>query len=1121
MPPAARVDALNRMKGLRSAPMLLLDEILAAADLHQPNGAPLYRYRLGDGHRARLREVLTAHCARHVTLEGLAAAMFCLYAADLLRHHAGAGVWAWATVTAPIGWRGSYAELTAAVERGVRWWGRPLFETANGRRFLSTLVTEGGGPLGLLRDRRSAASLRLFLRRLLIDRERFLRPAAEMVEVHRSLLAAALQRETALEVLAALVDGVAALRAKLGATGEGAPDPIAALDRSDPGWRDRLVLDLDDDTARVLLEGLLREPSPARAAARNVPVVETSLEGEEVFSLVREVVLPREPDAREFLRVFGYADDVPGRVRVLRERVDGTRIAVATAVARQGDEPTYVFERAAGARIDDPAEVHEPVALVIVAGTRELGRFAAPGGEALDDGVWIFSAAAPHRMLGVSSLRTRLPSVWVALRPGRDEAKPAADAVWQAVGSLAGLDRPRTLHQLEGTSRVKHDDVDGEIVTGAPIDDDRWYVQGRPWMGPGSFGGPAYRGLPTVYRLDGEGVSHRVSADQVTWRGPSVGGRCCGRGTLEVKRGGRVCLRSPMTVALDDIEVELRASGKADAGVVRVRGAEVIAVGVEPAPGLTAVPGRDPDAHTVGVTRAGAEVASLALTLRLQGGVDLGLRVDFPARAAGFVRGFDAPIAPRESCALERLGQIRAVARSHRPGDRFELVARVPGVTRWLRLAALPEVAGRRELVLDEVADEVTALLAQTETIDDAVELGVECVGDNGPRQAVLEVCRYERSFDLARDAAGCSLTLKQGSAAVPYTPESLRVEARPLLEPQADPRVLELAEGRWRVAWADHAPGAWMVLAWRHDRLAVRPLLVTVPAPSGSTPPPLAGLQAAAAIPNAAARAAALDARLAELMATPFDPELAWVDDHLATLHALPAVTFDVVRAVVRNPEAAVLAFLRAPRALRWRVWEAFETLPHLWETVPVVAWARVLTRLRAAWSAGAEALDPRGFEAWFDGLLAEVDGRRGTLRVQLELAAAAIGHEVAGGTLQRAHGNPIFCGALRAWLEEGVMAVRARHDATREWWPDENLTAALDALPSKERLQGHDTFQDLVVHGPLVAAAWSAGRLKESDETARIALRTALRRARGFDRQWFDEATSWWLARLFLCGC
>ncbi len=1096
--------------------MPLLDEILAAADARHPTGAPLYRYRLSDDQRMRLRQELTAHCARHTTLEGRAAAMFCLYAADVFRHHAGAGVWAWATVTRPIGWKGTYAELTAAVARGVRWWGRTVFETAHGRRFLSTLITEGGGPLGLLRDGRSAASLRLFLRRLLIDRERFLRPAIELVEVHRGLLAESLQQKTALEVFAALVDGVAALRAKICSSGDGGSDPIAALDRCDPAWRDRLVLDLDDGTARALLEGLLREPAPARAVARSVPSVETSLEGEGTFALVREVVLPRESDARDFLRAFGYSAEVPGRVRVLRERADGVRVAVATAVARQGDEPRYVFERATGARIDDPAEVREPVSLVVTAGTRELGRLAPPGGEALDEGVWAFGADAPHRMLG-TSLRTRLPVVWVALRADRDEATPAPGSTWKVVGSLPTPDGARTLHALEGAATVTCDDEVVEVVTRAAVDDDRWYLQGRAWMGPGSFGGSAYRGVPAVFRLDSEGVSHRVPADQVAWRG-AVGGTF-GRGVLEVKQAGRVRLRAPAVLVPDDLTIELRASSKPNEGVVRVRSTAVIAVGVDPAPGLV-VAHQSGDGLELAVARAG-DVATLALTLRLRGGVDPRLRVDFPARVAGFVRGFDVPIAPRESCALERLGQIRAVARSHRTDDRFELVARVPGVTRWLRLAVLPEVAGRRELVLDAVADEVTALLAQTQSLDDAVELGVECVGQHGPAHAVLEVCRYERSFDLARDAEGASLTLRQGMAAIPYDPASLRVEARPLLEPQADPRMLGWADGKWRLTWTDHAPGPWMVLAWRHDRLAVRPILVTVSTPSGATTPPLSGLRAAAATPNAVARAAALDARLAELVNTPFDPELSWVDDHIATLHALPAVTFDVVRAVVRNPDAAVLAFLRAPRVIRWRVWDAFETLPHLWETVPVGAWARVLARMRAAWSAGGDGLDPRGFEAFFDDLLSEVEGRRIALRAQLELAAAAIGHDVKGGTLQRAHGNPAFCGVLRGWLEDGAMAVRSRHDAALEWWPDEDLAAALAAIPAREQLHGHDDFQGLVIHGPLVAAAWSAGRLKETDEAARVALRTALRRARSFDRQWFDEATSWWLARLFLCGC
>lgn len=1110
--------------------MSLLNEILTNHATTVPTGTPLYRYKLTADQRAGLRATLSQHCERSMSLTGSTAALFCLYAADRLRNHAGSGVWTWASVTDAIGWRGPDSELRDAVRRGLQWWRRPLFITAKGRHFLATLVTEGGGPLGLLRDPNTGATLRTFLRRLLVDRERFQRPALELVGAHRTLLGLALQRDTVLEVFASLVDHVAALRVKLRELGTTSADPVQTLDQRDPGWRDRFALDLHDGVASELLKGLLREPSQAASTARTVPTIETRLEGDNPVSLLREVVLPSQPNAKAFLEAFGCSIDPPGRVRILLEWADGTRVAVATAVARLGGEATYAFERSGGTRIDDPALVREAVTLIAMAGSRELGRMHPPGGEALEQDPWIFSGDDRRRLLGTSSLRTRHPSVVVAWRTDGVRADSSSTESWRELGALDLPGERRALHAMSGTLRLHRGADEDVISTSDAIEDDWWYLQGRQWSGPGRIAGTVYLGVPAVRGLDTEGFSHVLPSASLTWRregAPAVAalGTCLGRGTLELRRQGRTVLRTAVTLLPADLVVETRASLQPDEGTIRVRSASLLDVGVDPANGLDVSVDRTSDTITLRLRRSTQDVQSVGLTLRLRGAGDVSLRVDFPARRSGFVRGFDVMLPPDSRCSLDRLAQLRAVARSHNPADRFELQARVQGVTRWMVLATLAESGGRRELVLDTVADDLSALLAQTHEIDGVVQVVIVCsAGQQGPRK-VLSVGRHDRSLDLVRDEEGCTLTLRQSAAAMQYPAESIRLEARPLLEPQADPVVLEPADGRWRftfAAFAAFAPGPWMLLGWRDDRLALRPLLITVAPRDGAVPDAPTGLRAAASRAPADSRFEALARCFDEMVRDPYDLDWHLVDDHVATLQALPAATFDLIRALVRSEEAAIIALLRAPAPMRACIWNSFETLPLLWETIPVTAWARALGRIRDRWSTDARTLDPRGFGPWFEELTAFVDSRGRMARVQLEIAAAADDLPLASSTLELAHGNPMFCAMLLESLKSDVLALRARHDG--EEWPYQNISALLESLPRSERLQGHEDSQELVIHAPLLAAALSAGRsfaAGEDEETSPlVGLQMALRRARSFDPAWFDEAAASWLARLMICN-
>lgn len=1099
----------------------LIQEILAANNVSAPEGVPLYRYRLAAGQRERLQAELRARCQRQVTFPLAAAPLFCLHAADHLRR-AGSGVWAWRTVAESVEWGGGEHELRVAVQRGMGWWRRPLITTPHGTRYLATLIAEGGGPLGLLRDPAAGGPLRAFLRRLLADRERFHRSAHGFVEHLETLLPMALRRAVVLDLFAHLIDAVAELRSRLRDAGLGAtPNPVTALDARVPGWRDRLALDLQDEVAGELLRGLLREPAPAAAIVGELPTVVTCLRRGQgtAWSITRELAFPERAIAETMLAAFGVlgqGDAAPSRLRLLVERSDGTRVFVAAAVLCQGSTPFYAFERNGQSGVEALDEIREGIVLHAMAGTREVGRFSPPGGEALGDGPWTFSADPHGRLLGTASVRSRDEQVHVVW----EEAQPPhleEATVWEPQGMLTLADKTRAVCAMRG--KVLFGDL--RISTSQQFDDDHWCLDGRRWHGPGRIEGEVFVGAPVARTLDHRGISRSATPGNLWWRRDGSAPRVLasassiGRGVIEVHDHGDIVLRRRVLLLPPDLEIALRASPRHDEGTVTVKGGTVQELGVDTVAGLVVERRAPAQGFEIGVRRDSAAIASIRLTLRLRGGPDIRILTPFPGRRSGFVRGFDVDLPNGTACALEELAQIRAVAWPHNDAERFRLVARIP-TTSWLPLAVLPETSGRRELVLDAVADDLAALLAQTDEIDAHVEVGVECSGHDAAPRMYIKVRRYGRHLDLVRAPERCSLSLASGGVAAALPASSFRLDALPLLEPQAEAEVIPRTEQEWHFDFSERNPGPWLVLGWREGRLALRPLLITVRPPEGTQLPIAQGLRGAASVPDRRARMAALQAKVQVMVGDPSDPDWTWIDDHVATLQALPAVTYDVVRALVAVDDAAVTALLRAAPELRPFLWKALETLPFAWSLVPTRAWSEALGRVRDAWPRLGEVSMGRTFDAWFEDLIAFADARSRTLRVQLEIAANRCGHDYPKSTLRTAQRGSAFCLLMRGMLEESAIRLRQRHAPELEWWPDFDLTPWLAQIPAGERLVGHHPFQDLVIHAPLLAAGISLGRVT-TDVT--VALRTALRRARAFDEAWFDDAAVLWLSRLTLC--
>lgn len=231
--------------------------------------------------------------------------LFALVAAEAIRRTYAGGPWTWDLVRSVLGTSASYQELVAWTERGLVAWGRPLRQQGGSRQYLLSLVCEGGISTWLITQ--EGRRLREWCRAILRDLQAFGRSGDEPEEELAALAqrrasgaGASYYRDEAVHLLFGLLLGrIWSLRKRHGAFPD--RDIPAWLDGREPGWRERLPLDLEDKEAQRLLADLLAEAEEVtRSPAR--PVVRTWMDGEE---LVRELHLPAVLAREVLVSLFG------------------------------------------------------------------------------------------------------------------------------------------------------------------------------------------------------------------------------------------------------------------------------------------------------------------------------------------------------------------------------------------------------------------------------------------------------------------------------------------------------------------------------------------------------------------------------------------------------------------------------------------------------------------------------------------------------------------------------------------------------------------------------------------------------------------------------------------------
>ncbi len=361
----------------------------------EPDGRALYAYKCRDEEYEQLKEMVVEQIHEELSGRGRFhfAAKFCLYAAETFRRRHEGGPWAWETIFSDIAdTTPDYPRVYEWVLQGLRWWRRPLLKSHNGdREFLLTLACEGGLPLRLLR--KENAHLNRYFRELLsaYHRERHA-PGCNATDVARQVavhyLPTSLRHDVVFNLSGDLIQSIVQLQTRVA----DAADPIASLDRTQPGWRAALPLPVEDATVEALLRNLVGQ-------ARNLAQTERQrwrwrcylVQRGGHWSIAQRLELPTTVTGTN-LQAWSHWYDPPARLRVLLQTAEGIdAIALLTRLQGTGDQATYRCEELGrgGVRLLGSAAT-AGARLLLSTGNEEV-ELPTLGGQELGPLPWVFA----------------------------------------------------------------------------------------------------------------------------------------------------------------------------------------------------------------------------------------------------------------------------------------------------------------------------------------------------------------------------------------------------------------------------------------------------------------------------------------------------------------------------------------------------------------------------------------------------------------------------------------------------------------------------------------------------------------------------------------------------------
>ena len=938
-----------------------LKAFLDARKVRQPDGRPLYAYRCKADEFETLRDVLRGPLHAYNNKQHLRA--FVLYAAQWWQRQYDGRRWAWEPLLDSISWHVDYPDLYPDVRAAWRWWKIQPVRLPAGTRYLGTFACHGGLPLALIGD--NTAPVTRYLRAVLnhvSEYGRFVEDPIDLAKDKEHLLRPpTLRRDHVFRLAADLIVAILDVRDHVDDD-----NPIAALDRRRPNWRESMPLDLDNALARDLLNSLLREALHTKVAHVNDFRVNRFLRYTSVgWRLGASVRLPVSISSRSLAEQLRHSTELPPRmeVRLVARGVHGVGVyrRIDDGDGDGDEEREYrLTGREAPLELWD-ADATGELRLGFAAG-EYIGKGVVPShGTGLSELPWAFRADEHEcPFIGEGTVSSRAPKIMVLA--ARCDLPQAADATESEKDEVLGrvlwhVGRPVTIDTDFGPCTIS--------PSAAERERDEYRFLGERWYDL-DCRFPLFRGVPKLQVNKPDGLPRKVPDQSVQWR--RIGGDWqpapSGNGLWQVRclDAGELRFHARVGLLPLGMSMKLEPGQTVAEGSFTFTGVEGMRLATDDAYSTV-----DGDQQSLRVQLRASTEPPTTVTFKLHWPPAPELVVDapFPGRGGRFLRD-GQPAGDR--VAVDELYGMSAVALSPNAFDNFWIT----GSLKALDLGPLVKVAHFRrpllrktsalhEVSLIDVRDSIEHLLAASSDGDASVKLQVDC---DGVSLCDLTVSRF--STEIKYDPQNTFVELSP-----PIAGGAPTVEAIPIARPHSDAVSLKMdgpSDGLIAALPEDFQYNeAWLVVARRDQRICAQPIAVSRPSRFASEVRDAAtpNLAEAHLVASAGQRRYAVQQALRRMQddgaENASDQEWDFLTDVLLSTTDLPASSIDVLVGLTDVPRLLVRCLFRLESAPRQRLWHLERELPFSWVLVKRGTWWR---EAKAAFEEVRDALASVGWE-------------------------------------------------------------------------------------------------------------------------------------------------------------
>ena len=1084
----------------------------------RPDRRPLYAYRCSEKKYDEL-----ANLVKHgidLELKNKSAspqfpALFCLYAAETFCRKHSDGVWAWDTIFNQLGIQTPSNQKTSNwVSQGLKWWGRPLIRRQSGdRQFLVTIACEGGLPLNLLRNKTVISQ---FFRSVLenyharrLEGEDY---AEQIASEQASLLPSSLRQDVVFRLAGKLIAKIVEFQG----TVSNAANPVEALNATIPDWRKQLPLRLEDETAKVLLTGLVHRSSElSKDFSIRMRWRGWLRETANGWQVEKVLDAPERLSVEQVATWTGLQQMSIPRLRMILHTLDGNdAVALLTLNQRSDGEAIYRREwlrrssvKCNGMAVSLPHEIY-------ISFGETTHRIPIHNGEPWGELPWVFvgrDGSKEWEWLTEGSASTRSE---IALVLVKENVVPHAteQGEFEKIGAIRSLNR--VIYHVMGD--VKFVSAIGDsyrIRCKAERDSDESFELDGNTVDEVLNERSVFRGVPSIMISNTLGQRHRASGkiqwrplhSQGVWREDTA--ECRGRIWLRLMEtdSNAERFRRQVDVVPKSFRIERMVGTNNRSGEYRLCGVNGASLSSS-------------ERQTVDIQAAWNEIKircpplqnavpeALRLSLYWSSVEQLEMVLPYPQRGAIFQLA-GSTLANRAIVPLGRLGGLQLFLQDQSDSSRFILDVQLQGSSLGFRQQLPALKNGCLTFALEAERDRIESLLASTDNQDVSVEIKIFC------GQECLAAVNVAR-FDVAMQPDYAKKLVTIGEKSLPRLGDDwetrIQVEMIPLWNPMAEPIILAKSDeygSSWDVP-ANLDVGPWWIIGWDGDWARFRPLLWSVKHnPSNVLKIIDTNLSLKTAILEKDEQKR--NSQLADIMialgqnAEHSDWPLMF--DYIRLTREFSPSSLDVLKQFVTHPPALALALLKVDENTFDQLRSLSEQMPFSWSLIPVKVWGDTAQlyfdslRESLAFIESAEEIVWNIFKAFRERTVSRRDSWKPLCDWLQENLFPSHPFEGAGNTLRIARYMKEF---FSQRLIDAEQKLQGRHSADEQWPQSREVMLHSDKIESKYRYNEKSPPFRAVRCAPFVVAQLSLQGVQPSPM-----LIYELRLLRAFDSKWFFE--------------